>query len=598
MPDASIGTLQASYRLPPSRAHERHRLDRLLREAAGDPLDLAIDLARERAGVRPNELICIRRVQVPVRLRLSAGDRDLTDAWNLQLADAIERQIRAGDPRNLVRYADLLHALVDLALAAVRGSSQRAWAWSGLGLSSAGEQAGARALIADLVQALAIRPPMLIPLLRQLAEGCRLGGLLSRLGRDLEPLTERLLERLDLPPVREILSGEPLAGPPSSPPGVLEQALRENMSRLEHLGVPSWILATLAALDADPGCAAEPLRARRRISASWRWLFPEAERRAAGARWFEPGGRSDPAWPSALPEQEQAHTAALDGPEPAARGQAPSEQEPGAESFDAAATTEPNRPADGSIDETGSRRDAKSSAPSAPESREGDRGTREDSGSVDPTLEDRQPTPPEPVISEHIGLLFLIPVLDELDLPARMAAAEALGLRPLSLALHLLGRLLSGCAPDDPALDLFAGLVPGTERPWAAEDEPANWADPVGWAELARPNADARQEPTAALGFVPQPNLRDTPAPLAESLAAWAGEVLTALQQRMDPDAGNAHALLQSVIRRRGLIRAEPGWVEIELAADSVDLAVRRAGLDLDPGWVPWLGMVMRYAYL
>jgi hypothetical protein len=30
---------------------------------------------------------------------------------------------------------------------------------------------------------------------------------------------------------------------------------------------------------------------------------------------------------------------------------------------------------------------------------------------------------------------------------------------------------------------------------------------------------------------------------------------------------------------------------------DEVDLDVRRAGLDLDPGWVPWLGTVVRYVY-
>jgi hypothetical protein len=30
---------------------------------------------------------------------------------------------------------------------------------------------------------------------------------------------------------------------------------------------------------------------------------------------------------------------------------------------------------------------------------------------------------------------------------------------------------------------------------------------------------------------------------------------------------------------------------------DSVDLDIRRAGLDLDPGWVPWLGVVVRYRY-
>jgi hypothetical protein len=28
-----------------------------------------------------------------------------------------------------------------------------------------------------------------------------------------------------------------------------------------------------------------------------------------------------------------------------------------------------------------------------------------------------------------------------------------------------------------------------------------------------------------------------------------------------------------------------------------VDIEVRRAGLDLDPGWVPWLGRVVTFGY-
>jgi hypothetical protein len=40
-----------------------------------------------------------------------------------------------------------------------------------------------------------------------------------------------------------------------------------------------------------------------------------------------------------------------------------------------------------------------------------------------------------------------------------------------------------------------------------------------------------------------------------------------------------------------------PGWVEVYLPLDGVDVAVRRAGLDVDPGWVPWLGTVVMFRY-
>jgi hypothetical protein len=51
------------------------------------------------------------------------------------------------------------------------------------------------------------------------------------------------------------------------------------------------------------------------------------------------------------------------------------------------------------------------------------------------------------------------------------------------------------------------------------------------------------------------------------------------------------------VALRRGSIVAEPGWIEVHLDLDDVDIDVRRAGLDLDPGWIPWLGCVVRFCY-
>jgi len=35
----------------------------------------------------------------------------------------------------------------------------------------------------------------------------------------------------------------------------------------------------------------------------------------------------------------------------------------------------------------------------------------------------------------------------------------------------------------------------------------------------------------------------------------------------------------------------------VHLSLDGVDVAVRGAGLDVDPGWVPWLGIVVMFRY-
>jgi hypothetical protein len=51
------------------------------------------------------------------------------------------------------------------------------------------------------------------------------------------------------------------------------------------------------------------------------------------------------------------------------------------------------------------------------------------------------------------------------------------------------------------------------------------------------------------------------------------------------------------LIRRRGRVRLSPTHLDVTFDGRDADIAVRRAGLDLDPGWVPWLGRVVSYHY-
>ena len=54
---------------------------------------------------------------------------------------------------------------------------------------------------------------------------------------------------------------------------------------------------------------------------------------------------------------------------------------------------------------------------------------------------------------------------------------------------------------------------------------------------------------------------------------------------------------LANVVRRTGRIVWDRTHVEVRMPLSCVDLRIRRAGLDLDPGWVPWLGKVLRFYY-
>lgn len=54
---------------------------------------------------------------------------------------------------------------------------------------------------------------------------------------------------------------------------------------------------------------------------------------------------------------------------------------------------------------------------------------------------------------------------------------------------------------------------------------------------------------------------------------------------------------LRPLICRPGSLSVTRAHCDLSLPADQVDLRIRRAGLDLDPGWVPWLSAVVQFHY-
>lgn len=55
---------------------------------------------------------------------------------------------------------------------------------------------------------------------------------------------------------------------------------------------------------------------------------------------------------------------------------------------------------------------------------------------------------------------------------------------------------------------------------------------------------------------------------------------------------------LHDVVRRPGFVTLTRTDLDVSLPLASVDIRIRRVGLDLDPGWLPWLGRVVRFHYL
>lgn len=155
------------------------------------------------------------------------------------------------------------------------------------------------------------------------------------------------------------------------------------------------------------------------------------------------------------------------------------------------------------------------------------------------------------------GLPFLLATAVDTGMPDVLFTDSALSGRPLRWVLHRIGQLLVPAAPDDPAVLAFTGLIPGAKPPQGDQ-----------------PNAGE----LAALGV---------------QSGNWARTTAVRLgRPHHDP-----YEVVADVAFRRGTVLAQPGWIEVHLDLADVDMDIRRAGLDLDPGWVPWLGVVVRYVY-
>lgn len=137
------------------------------------------------------------------------------------------------------------------------------------------------------------------------------------------------------------------------------------------------------------------------------------------------------------------------------------------------------------------------------------------------------------------GLLFLLPVLARLGLPQRLAGDEdAAG----TLARAVLGLALRRLA------------VAGDDSAWTLAETP---------------------------GLAPD---------IEAQAALWLAGARRWLRR-----AGRIG--LASAVLRRARLSATPTHVDVHFRLQDTDLRVRRLGLDVDPGWLPWFGRVVSFHY-
>jgi hypothetical protein len=96
-------------------------------------------------------------------------------------------------------------------------------------------------------------------------------------------------------------------------------------------------------------------------------------------------------------------------------------------------------------------------------------------------------------------------------------------------------------------------------------------------------------------GLLPfQPSVAEDERPLTRpqrrALERWRVELTRWTRRR-------ARLPLRAVVRRSARIVATRTHVDVLFDARDADIRVRAAGLDIDPGWVPWLGKVVQFHY-
>jgi hypothetical protein len=203
------------------------------------------------------------------------------------------------------------------------------------------------------------------------------------------------------------------------------------------------------------------------------------------------------------------------------------------------------------------------------------------------------------------GLLFLLDPLRRLGVPAAILDEPALATDP-GLPALLYG-IACRLAPDAWA-DPCALVLTDDGAPQAPATAPT--AERLAAAARAR---DRIATAAAQLPARPLPadraDLAAHAARLPVALPAWldalcvdvAAHVAAQLRARLDRDAPLAE-LVAGVVARDAVLAVTRTHVDVtfELAALEVDALVglRRAALDLDPGWVPFLGRIVGFHYV
>jgi hypothetical protein len=527
----------------------RGRVDTLLRRMADRRLEAS--LAHE--GLPDGEW-CIRRVDLTVTLDDEA-DGIVEDVWADAILSSLRRAIADGSS-GVVVFPDLHHAIVDLALGVAAGDLASMWAWRLAGALQDGDPDPTSDPSGALLAACARLPRAAVVALVRAVQATDPGGVQRLLG--VEGLTQLVIIVSGLHGVSGLLdrvgdfladdspgADADLAGRYVGPKAAGHRATcLDRARRLVRASV-------LARAVASSGLRVTPV-----LAARWALLA------VAESDPFALGGDDAAHYVAAVAEllvqRDKERPAGLRRPSTSPHAEAASETI-------RAAGSPPDKP--------GEQRATAPVFPRLGAAIAPERAPAELGPPVHATAEPRAPGAARAGSAEAIaqvereaatdwgGLLFMLNTAADAGFPERLGDPR-LAARPLPWTLQQLARRLVPASRDDPAVLAFAGL----------RDRPSSPDDPVSPDELAA--------------------VED----VALMWAAATARRLAAVERCALP--GDPYSAVTAVALRPAVITGDPGWLEIRLFLKDIDLEVRKAGLDVDPGWVDWLGTVVRFRYV
>jgi len=497
-------------------------------------MDHALEEAIDELGIAGNEELCIRELFSLVHIPLQQSDSQMVMQLSRALALAIQDSVTRADSQQVVRFASRLHALVDFTSGVAYNRLQRAWAWRQLGFIDDKTTLTLQTATQQLVDTLQAEPELMMPLFTNIARDDRLLALFKRLQ------TEQWLR------LSQALAGTLISHAVPLPTQLVDrQKPTQNQfqmaeSQLQKSRIAQTLLTSPQSfLQADVPLAALMVLIAAELdcavfSRPQNWL----------TEWLALLGRTvvnaQPAltvlagdWLPELPSKSE-----LNQPQEnhgLADDPVVSQDQP---QLNKSATAGQHTNGTDEIEHG--------------VSDEINIATHDELLSKVPEWNQ-----PELINTQWGGMFLLYGLMDQLALPQQMMNDNVLTERSFGWLLYHFARMLLS-QQDDASCLLFAGAIPGEPLLWEDENEPG----------------EQEQE---ALHY----HLKSLTDCLFERLE-WQGE---------------SSEMLEWLCYRPAGLRIESGWLSVTFSLDAVDTRIRRAMLDLNPDYLPWLGRVVEIVY-